>query len=45
MRVMLYGFAAVLVIAAASDFVLDQIGFSSEERQSGASTRLDNENR
>ena len=41
MKVMMYSFAAVLLIAVGSHFVLDQIGFSSEERMSGASTRLD----
>ena len=42
MRVMLYGFAAVILIAVASDQILNHIGVSSQERMSGASTRLGN---
>ncbi|WP_281347161.1 hypothetical protein [Tritonibacter litoralis] len=41
MKVMLAGFAAIAIIAVAADFVLDEIGFASAERQSGANVRLE----
>lgn len=42
MRMMLAAFASVIVIAFAADFGLDQVGFSSADRQSSpSSVRLD----
>ena len=41
MKAMLAGFAAIIVVAVGADFALDEIGFSSEERNSGAAVRLD----
>jgi len=41
MRAMMTAFAAMIVIAVAADFVLDRAGFSSEERQSASSVRID----
>lgn len=41
MRVMLTAFAAALLIAVLADVGLDRIGFSSAERQSAPSVRLD----
>lgn len=41
MRVMLTAFAATIVIAALADLALDQIGFSSQDRYSSESVRLD----
>lgn len=41
MKTMLIAFAACLVLAVAADFALDRIGFTSVERQSAQSVRLD----
>jgi len=40
MKSMLLAFAAIAVIAVGADVVLDQIGFSSQERMSGPAVRL-----
>lgn len=40
MKAMLSGFAAAILIAIAASFVLDEIGFSAAERQSGGAVRL-----
>ncbi len=40
MKAMLAGFAAIVVIAVAADFTLEQMGFASADRQSGAAVRL-----
>ncbi|MGH1412558.1 MAG: hypothetical protein ACRBB0_03635 [Pelagimonas sp.] len=40
MKAMWAGFAATVIIAIAANFALAQIGFSSEDRYSGASVRL-----
>lgn len=41
MKVMLWAFVAMAVIGVGSHYVLGNIGFSSEERMSGADVRLD----
>lgn len=41
MKAMLVAFAAIAVIAVGSDAVLDQVGFSAQERTSGDAVRLD----
>jgi len=41
MKSMLTGFAAILVIALGANLLLQQAGFSSDEKQSGSSVRLD----
>ncbi|MDO6482637.1 hypothetical protein Q4525_04940 [Shimia thalassica] len=41
MQAMLAGFAAIIIIAIGANLVLDQIGFSSQDRYSGADVRLD----
>ncbi len=41
MRVMFIAFATTIVIAFVADFVLDQIGFSSQERQTAESVRVE----
>lgn len=41
MKAMFAGFAAIAVIGIAAHFGLAEIGFSSEERNSGAAVRLD----
>ncbi len=41
MRAMLIAFLAIVVIGVAAFFGLNQIGFSSAERQSAPSVRLD----
>ena len=41
MKPMLVGFAAIIVIAIAASFALDNAGFSSREQHSGAAVRLD----
>lgn len=41
MKAMLAGFAAIIIIAIGSNLVLDNIGYSSQDRYSGASVRLD----
>ena len=41
MKAMLTAFAAVAIIAVGAYFVLQNAGFSSEDRQSGASVRID----
>lgn len=41
MKAMLTGFAAMLVIAVAAQFILDEVGYSSQERFSGSAVRLD----
>lgn len=40
MKTMLIGFAAIILIALAASFGLNEIGFSSEERFSGNAVRL-----
>jgi hypothetical protein len=40
MRAMLLAFAAVIVIAVGANWALDHIGYSSADRNSGASVRL-----
>lgn len=40
MKAMWAGFAGAIVIAVAASFVLDEIGFSAAERQSGDAVRL-----
>ena len=40
MKALYAALAACVVIAFASDYILDEIGFSSQERQSGAAVRL-----
>ncbi len=40
MKAMWAGFAATIIIGIAANFVLAEIGFSAEERYSGASVRL-----
>ncbi|WP_370402157.1 hypothetical protein [Sulfitobacter sp. JB4-11] len=42
MRAMLTAFVAIVVIAVASNVILNQIGFSSQDRASGSAVRLDN---
>ncbi|WP_268884093.1 hypothetical protein [Jannaschia marina] len=41
MKAMLTAFAACILIAVVADIGLDRIGFTSEERQSADSVRLD----
>ena len=41
MKAMLAAFVAIAVISVGSNFVLKNVGFSSEERTSGAAVRLD----
>ncbi len=41
MKAMLTAFAATAVIAIGADFILDQVGFSSQERTTGSAVRLD----
>lgn len=41
MKAMLAAFGAIVVIAIGSNLILQQAGFSSEERATGASVRLD----
>ncbi len=41
MRAMFAAFAAVIIIAIAAPFVLEQFGFSSAERYSASDVRLD----
>ncbi len=41
MKAILTGFAAMVLIAIGAYAALDQIGFSSQERNSGAAVRLD----
>jgi len=41
MKAMLAGFAAIAVIGIAAHFGLAEIGFSSQDRQSGDAVRLD----
>lgn len=41
MRGMLMGFAAIIVISIGSYFVLQEMGFSVEARNSGDAVRLD----
>lgn len=41
MRSMMMGFAALIVISIGSYFVLQQMGFSSDEVNSGNAVRLD----
>ncbi|HKL55253.1 hypothetical protein [Marivita sp.] len=40
MKALYTALAACVVIAFASDYILHQIGFSSQDRQSGAAVRL-----
>lgn len=42
MKTMLLAFLAVVFIAAGSNTILGQAGFSSQDRTSGPSVRLDN---
>lgn len=41
MKVIFIGFAAMIAIAVGAWVALDEIGFSSAERQSGANVRLE----
>lgn len=41
MRVMLMAFGAIVVIAVAANLGLNNAGFSSQDRQTAASVRLD----
>lgn len=41
MKTMLAAFAAIVIIAVAASFILGNAGFSSQERGSSASVRLD----
>ena len=41
MKAMLTGFAAIVVIAIGANVVLQNAGFSAEERNSGTAVRLD----
>ena len=41
MKAMLTGFAAIVVIAFAAHFALQEVGFSAQERGSSASVRLE----
>ena len=41
MKAMFMGFAAMIIIAVASYFVLQEVGFSVETRNSGDAVRLD----
>lgn len=41
MKAMLMGFAAMIVISIGSYFVLQEVGFSAEARNSGNAVRLD----
>lgn len=41
MKVMLSSFAAIVVIAVGAYYVLQEVGFSSEERQAAPSVRID----
>ena len=41
MKVMIGAFLAIGIIAVAASFGLKEVGFSSSERQSGSSVRLD----
>ncbi|WP_268870847.1 hypothetical protein [Actibacterium mucosum] len=40
MKAMYTGFAAIVLIAVAASFGLQQIGYATDERQSGAAVRL-----
>jgi len=42
MKAMLYAFAAIAVIAIGSNLILNNAGFSSQERGAGDAVRLDN---
>ena len=41
MKAMLAAFVAIAVISFGSNYVLERVGFSSEERASGPAVRLD----
>ena len=41
MKAMFMGFAAMIVISVGSYFVLQEVGFSAETRNSGDAVRLD----
>lgn len=41
MKAMLIAFAAIAVIAVGSNLILDQVGFSSQDRAAGPAVRLD----
>ena len=41
MKVMLSAFAATAIIAVGSNLILGNVGFSAQERTSGAAVRLD----
>ena len=41
MKTMFAAFAAIAVIAVGSNMILGNVGFSSQERSTGASVRLD----
>ncbi len=41
MKAMLSGFAAMVIVAVGANIALNEIGFSSEERFSSPSTRID----
>lgn len=40
MKAMLAGFALIAVIAVGADLALESVGFSSQDRNSGAAVRL-----
>jgi hypothetical protein len=42
MKAMLVAFVAIIVIAVGSNLILNQVGFSSQDRASGSAVRLDN---
>lgn len=42
MKAMLSAFAAIVIIAVGSNVILDNIGFSAQDRASGPAVRLDN---
>jgi len=42
MKVMLVAFVAIAIIAFGSNLILNQAGFSSQDRASGSAVRLDN---
>ncbi|WP_263289388.1 hypothetical protein [Tateyamaria pelophila] len=41
MKAMLAAFVAIAVISVGSNYILQQVGFSTQERASGAAVRLD----
>jgi len=41
MKAMLSGFAVIVVIAIGANLILDRVGYSAQERNSGTAVRLD----